>query len=251
MAVHRGPRLRRDAQPLDASSTPRRAPPAARRRPSRPASSPPRSAPTAPARFASPPPGPTWSASSRSAGASPPGRILSAFNGLTVHRPAGAHGRGRGAAARRAQPATVPEDLHRPPAPAETVRRRPRGRDPGKLRIALSFAIPWRLAPARLDPRCARRSSGSPRCWRAWGTGRSRRSLLRPRHRRQLHAPLDARRGGVGATARADRVAARPAHPPQRCWSAACSPRCTGPPAPTRGSCAAASGGSSAASTSS
>ncbi len=45
-----------------------------------------------------------------------------------------------------------PEDLHRPPAPEESFADAAR-RDPGKLRIALSFRIPFSGPPARLDSR--------------------------------------------------------------------------------------------------
>ncbi len=45
----------------------------------------------------------------------------------------------------------VSGDLHRPPAPSESFAAAA-GRDPGKLRIALSFRIPYSGAPAKLDP---------------------------------------------------------------------------------------------------
>ncbi len=45
----------------------------------------------------------------------------------------------------------VPGDVHRPPVPAETFAQAA-VRDPGKLRIALSFRIPFSGSPARLDP---------------------------------------------------------------------------------------------------
>ncbi len=45
----------------------------------------------------------------------------------------------------------VEGDLHRPPAPAETFTQAAE-RDPGRLRIALSFRIPYSGAPAKLDP---------------------------------------------------------------------------------------------------
>ncbi len=44
-----------------------------------------------------------------------------------------------------------PDDPYRPPPPAEPYEHAAR-RDPGRLRIALSWKIPWSLAPARLDP---------------------------------------------------------------------------------------------------
>jgi amidase len=43
------------------------------------------------------------------------------------------------------------DDPYRPPAPSEPFARAAQ-RDPGRLRIALSWRIPWSLAPARLDP---------------------------------------------------------------------------------------------------
>lgn len=43
------------------------------------------------------------------------------------------------------------DDLHRPPPPQEPFADSAR-RDPGKLRIALSWRIPWSIAPTRLDP---------------------------------------------------------------------------------------------------
>ncbi len=75
-----------------------------------------------------------------------------AFNGLTVIGPL----------ARTVEDAALlldvaggghPGDRHTPPEPDEPFLATAQRRDPGRLRIALSFAIPYSGAPARLDPR--------------------------------------------------------------------------------------------------
>ncbi|HET6449213.1 MAG TPA: amidase [Conexibacter sp.] len=75
--------------------------------------------------------------------------FLSAFNGLTCIGPL----------ARTVDDAALlldvlagnrPEDLHQPPPPPEPFADAA-GREPGRLRIALSTKIPWSVAPATLD----------------------------------------------------------------------------------------------------
>jgi amidase len=75
---------------------------------------------------------------------------LSAFHGLTCVGPL----------ARSVQDAALlldalrgnrPEDPDQPPPPAEPYAQAAR-RDPGRLRIALSWRIPWAIVPARLEP---------------------------------------------------------------------------------------------------
>ncbi|PTL58541.1 amidase [Paraconexibacter algicola] len=74
-----------------------------------------------------------------------------AFNGLTCNGPL----------ARTVQDAALlldaatgnhPRERHRPPAPAESFAAAA-AREPGRLRIALSTAVPFSGPPARLDPR--------------------------------------------------------------------------------------------------
>lgn len=74
-----------------------------------------------------------------------------AFNGLTCNGPL----------ARTVQDAALlldaatgnhPRERHRPPA-ASTTYAQAAGRDPGRLRIALSLGVPFSGPPARLDPR--------------------------------------------------------------------------------------------------
>jgi amidase len=74
-----------------------------------------------------------------------------AFNGLTVIGPL-ARSVGDAALLLDVLAGSHPEDLHRPPAPAQPFSAAA-GRAPGKLRIALSLKIPFSGAPARLDPR--------------------------------------------------------------------------------------------------
>ena len=142
MAVHRGPGLRRHAQPVVARPHAPAARPAARRRRSPRASSPRPSAPTAPAPCGSPPPGRTSSGSSRSAGASRPGRRCRP----STASPASARSRARSTTPRccsTCSPATAPRTCtgrrlrrsrsRRPPAASRAScgsrsRRRCRGR---------------------------------------------------------------------------------------------------------------------------
>jgi amidase len=72
------------------------------------------------------------------------------FNGLTVIGPL-TRTVGDAALLLDVLSGNVAGDLHRPPAPPETFAQAA-SRDPGKLRIALSFRIPFSGAPARLDP---------------------------------------------------------------------------------------------------
>ena len=150
LAVHRGPGLRRDPQPLEPRSHARAAPPAAR---------PPRSPPGwSPAALGSDGAGSVRipAAWTNLVGIKPQrGRISTwpdpeAFNGLTCHRAAGPHRRRRRAAARRRSPATSTA-TSTAAAAGRALRRRRAHASPGRLRIALSFTIPFSVA-GQLDP---------------------------------------------------------------------------------------------------
>jgi amidase len=85
------------------------------------------------------------------------GRISSwpdpeAFNGLTVIGPL-TRTVADAAALLDSVAGNHPGDLHQPPAPAEPFSAAAERAAPGRLRIALSFAIPFSGAPARLDDR--------------------------------------------------------------------------------------------------
>ena len=73
------------------------------------------------------------------------------FNGLTVHGPL-ARTVGDAALLLDVLTGSRPGDRHRPPAPAEPFAAAA-GREPGRLRIALSLRPPLSGPPARLDPR--------------------------------------------------------------------------------------------------
>ena len=162
MAVHRGPGVRRDAQPVDLDHTPGRLLRRLGGRRRRRARRRPPPAPTAPARSGSRPPGRTSSASSRSAAASRPGPIRSAFNGLTCIGPL----------ARTVDDAALLLDVlagnrrERPaPAagPAGAVRRGRRAASPGRLRIALSLQDPLQRRAGAARPRRSRDAGRAPR----------------------------------------------------------------------------------------
>ena len=159
---------------------------------------PPPSARTAPARCASRPPGPIWSASSRSAAGSPPGPTPEAFNGLTVQRPARAHRRRRRPAARRAQRQRRRRPA--PPAAAAGDLRRGRRRDrPAGCASRSRSTSPTAARPPSLDPEVrARRRAHGRRARGPRPRRRDGRRPLRPLARRQLHAPLDGRHPRVG-----------------------------------------------------
>jgi len=74
-----------------------------------------------------------------------------AFNGLTCCGPL-ARSVGDAALLLDVLAGNVDGDLHRPPAPAEPFAAAAQ-RDPGRLRIALAFNVPYSGAPASLDPR--------------------------------------------------------------------------------------------------
>jgi amidase len=73
-----------------------------------------------------------------------------AFNGLTVIGPL-TRTVGDAGLLLDVLSGNVPGDLHRPPLPSEPFATAA-GRDPGRLRIALSLRIPYSGAPAKLDP---------------------------------------------------------------------------------------------------
>ena len=75
---------------------------------------------------------------------------LEAFNGITVIGPL-ARTVGDAALMLDVLRGNRPEDLHKPPPPAEPYAGSAL-RDPGRLRIALSYRIPFSGVPARLDP---------------------------------------------------------------------------------------------------
>ena len=248
VAVHRGARVRRNAQPVVARAQPRRL---LRRLGGRRCRRPrrrPRPAPTAPARCGSRRPGRTSSASSRSAGASRRGRMPSAFNGLTCVGPL----------ARTVDDAALlldvlsgnrVEDAHRPPPPPEPFAEAA-AREPGRLRIALSTKVPWSLAPAALDPAVRAQVERLGACARgARPPRRGGRPALRPR-RTQLPSTIDGRGTRVGRAARDGSRAARPAHPRHDPDRTGAAPAAAARARDRARRCAPTSGGSSAASTS-
>ncbi len=150
VAVHRGPGLRRDPQSVEPGAHAPAVRRAVRPPPSPPVWCRPRSARTAPDRSASRPPGPIWSGSSRSAAGSRPGRAAEAFNGITVNGPL-ARTVADAALLLDAAAGNHDGDPHRPPAVSASGAA---GRDPGRLRIALSLSC----RSPRCPPGSTRRS---------------------------------------------------------------------------------------------
>ena len=162
MALHRGPRLRRDPQPLEPGATP-------------PAGSSGGSAAAVAAGLLPAAVGSDGAGSVRIpaawthlVGLKPQrGRVSTwpepeAFNGLTCYGPL-ARTVGDAALLLDVLAGNVAGDLHSPPAPAEPFAAAA-ARDPGRLRIALALNVPFSGSPGRSSTRwCGRRSKASPR----------------------------------------------------------------------------------------
>ncbi len=171
-----------------------------------------------------------------------------AFRGLTVIGPL-ARTVGDAALLLDVLSGNVAGDLHRPPAPAETFAQAA-VRDPGKLRIALSFRIPFSGSPARLDPEVREAVERLAGVLEDMGHSVDRAD---PSYGLDMGASFMPRSmPGVAEWVRRhpDRSRLDPRTRHNVLVGRLLSPL-HGPARPTRGSCAAASAGSSAASTSS